>query len=190
MRVRSVETANLAEIGCTCLLLLVMKNGDRFTPHMWNIVCATFEHVLACNLPVEVFDYQPTASAANSGAASAPSPATARLPRPVPISELNESAGLRPGQLPPAALRAVREAEAADAESRAATTATQSLEEVAMVKLRRATPRRAPHTFTSFPVVNGRCTIHLLLIQAVNEVFFEHYTRLSLGTTPATAYVH
>jgi len=27
-----------------------------------------------------------------------------------------------------------------------------------------------------------RCSIHLLLLQAVNEIFFEHYQHLSLGT--------
>jgi hypothetical protein len=28
----------------------------------------------------------------------------------------------------------------------------------------------------------ARCSIHLLLLQAVNEIFFEHYQHLSLGT--------
>lgn len=55
-----------------------------------------------------------------------------------------------------------------------------SPEDVVMIKLKRATPHRPPNVFSSFATVNARCAIHLLLIQAVNEIFFEHYAHMSM----------
>lgn len=188
------ETANLAEIGCTCLLLLVMKNGDKFTPYMWNIVCMTFKHVMDCNLPVEVFAYKPPKGTGKKG-----SPPTAKgqaEPAPNPSAEekpedqrantgqmerhhsgsteflLQET--IRRGILPVAVLQAMKEEETLDK-------AKLSPEEIVMVKLKRSTPHRPPNAFSSFATVNARCSIHLLLLQAVNEIFFEHYQHLSLA---------
>jgi brefeldin A-inhibited guanine nucleotide-exchange protein len=194
------ETANLAEIGCTCLLLLVMKNGDKFTPYMWNVVCMTFKHVMDCNMPVEVFAYK---APKGSGGSKKSTPAVVTVEsqqqqqngssaveekrgedHPANASEPLErhhsgstefllEENVRRGILPVAVIQAMKDEETLDRSKL-------SPEEIVMVKLKRATPHRPPNAFSSFATVNARCAVHLLLLQAVNEIFFEHYKHLSL----------
>jgi len=178
------ETANLAEIGCSCLLMLVIKNGAKFTPRMWNIVCLTLKHVMDCNMPVEVFAFH-SSKAATSRTTQANAQRQDRN-RGASAGERREDQQDNTEQkrkkprdavssaLPISVIQTIKYEEDEIDKSKL------TPEEVVMTKLQRATPHRPANTFSSFASVNARCAVHLLLLQAVNEVFFEHHRHLSL----------
>ena len=176
-----------------------MKDGARFTEHMWNIICITLDHVLKHTTPTEVFAYVPPPK----------QPARGRR-----VSNRNESKkdpkstrNTPKGSEIPGAIKAGDEGSDSRRQSQEGNEGTKnqaegseeaerirsplfppdeeipsdvgrSPEELMVVKLKRATPPK-PAEF-SLPTAKAKCGVHLLLIQAVNEIFHEHFEHLSL----------
>eukprot|EP01102_Stenamoeba_stenopodia_P013643 TRINITY_DN4457_c0_g1_i1.p1 TRINITY_DN4457_c0_g1~~TRINITY_DN4457_c0_g1_i1.p1 ORF type:complete len:1012 (-),score=220.65 TRINITY_DN4457_c0_g1_i1:165-2924(-) len=54
-----LDNENLASIGSTCLLQLVMSNGSKWTHEMWSIICVALDHIIRNNLPIQLFNNAP-----------------------------------------------------------------------------------------------------------------------------------
>lgn len=217
----TTDSENLAEIGCTCLLLLVMKDGVRFTEHMWNIVCITLDHVLKNTTPTEIFAYvpppkqpargrrvsvrgegEPKSSAAirRSKSDQTDTRETPKREKPTTEGEEEAAGSRRQSQEVPSresstttttsSLQVEKEGDEVAAAERVrlalleeggeeSAESGKTPEELMLIKLKRATPYRPP-TFSSLPTVKARCGVHLLIIQAINEIFHEHFELLSL----------
>lgn len=54
------DNESLARIGATCLLLLGMGNGPKFTEEQWTLVCTKFSTILTSNIPRELMNTEET----------------------------------------------------------------------------------------------------------------------------------
>merc|ERR1712137_839569 len=48
---------HLASIGATCLLQLIMLNGNKWTMDMWKTICITIQYILTRNRPIELLTF-------------------------------------------------------------------------------------------------------------------------------------
>ncbi|KAL6077477.1 Brefeldin A-inhibited guanine nucleotide-exchange protein 1 [Balamuthia mandrillaris] len=203
------DTENLAEIGCHCLQLLIMRDGHRFDAFMWNIVCSTLVHVVHQNTPSEVFSYVPPKKVSslprrrgNGGKASRRSTTNG------PEEENGQHPPAAGGNMSASGRRKARERKMLALQQeefdksthktsrlQGTTTTLEVVEEGEELDIATpdaaATPEEAarikllratPHKppgSFSFSVVNGKCAIHLLLMTSLNDLIFEHYERLS-----------
>eukprot|EP00005_Dracoamoeba_jomungandri_P009246 CAMPEP_0174272842 /NCGR_PEP_ID=MMETSP0439-20130205/52542_1 /TAXON_ID=0 /ORGANISM="Stereomyxa ramosa, Strain Chinc5" /LENGTH=1663 /DNA_ID=CAMNT_0015363635 /DNA_START=248 /DNA_END=5239 /DNA_ORIENTATION=- len=178
-------TENLAEIGTTCLVLLIMDDGRKFSSFMWDIACMCLHYIIDYNLPVEVFSYEPPKKMRDRIRKK-------RSSQPEERKIQDDKQEQQSQTTTPPSKEEESENEKSEGKGKEKETDQNSSQlansqeafeflspmEKAKKKLERVTPERETQ-FTSFSDVKARCSIHILLIAAVYEIFFEHYPLLS-----------